>query len=126
MMPVVITIAVCVSGGIGAGLRLTVDGLINERHNFVLPLGTMIINVIGSLVLGVLIGLTISHPSAGIHRLELIAGTGVMGGFTTFSTASVEVVRLALQRRFAVAALHALGTLILSVAAATLGIVLTS
>jgi CrcB protein len=110
-----------VAGGVGAVLRFVVDGLVRERLGSRLPWGTALINVSGSLLLGLLTGLvTRGMPP----ELLLVLGTGVLGGYTTFSTASVDVVRLVQQRRIGASLLYGAGVLVLSVAAAALGFAL--
>ena len=79
-------------------LRFVVDGLVRTRLGARLPWGTAIINVSGSFLLGLLTGLaTRGMP----QEVLVVAGTGLLGGYTTFSTASVETVRLLQQRRIA-------------------------
>jgi CrcB protein len=86
------------------------------------PWATIIINVTGSLLLGVLAGLVIfdGAPSS----LQQIVGTGFCGGYTTFSTASFETVRLAQQRHSVKALANAVGSLLASVAACIAGLLL--
>lgn len=93
--------AVCVAGGLGAALRFVVDGLVRQRVRATFPFGTAVINLSGSLVLGLLTGLTLSSVVS--PTWVLVAGTGLMGGYTTFSTASVETMRLLQERRYALA-----------------------
>ena len=65
-------LGVCVAGGLGAGLRFLVDGLIAERHALPVPVGTLIINIAGSLLLGLLTGaLTAGHPVLAIFGVGL-------------------------------------------------------
>ena len=85
-----------------------------------MPWGTILINVSGSLVLGFLTGLTAGRLLP--ETWHLIIGTGFLGGYTTFSTASVETVRLAQERRWAASLANALGTLALATGAAGLGL----
>ena len=113
-------VVVALAGGLGAALRLVVDGLVQTRVRTALPVGTLLINVVGSLVLGLLTGLTLALwlPEA----WHLVLGGGLMGGFTTFSTASYETVRLARDRRSLAALANGLGMLVVSVACAFLGL----
>jgi CrcB protein len=104
-----------VAGGLGAGTRFSLDAWVRPRVSDQLPWSTFLINVSGSLLLGLIVGL-----GAG-STWHTIAGTGFLGGYTTFSTASVETVHLALDRRYGAATVNALGMLLLSVAAAALG-----
>lgn len=80
---------VSVAGGVGALARFAADGWLQRYAKTSLPAGTLTINLIGSLLLGFLHG----YEPAGTIWLALL-GTGFCGGFTTFSTASVESVRL--------------------------------
>jgi len=112
---------VAVGGGVGAALRFLLDGLVKARVSG-FPLGTVVINVSGSLVLGLLTGL----GQAGTFPLPAVAilGTGMMGGYTTFSTASVETVQLLRSGKTRLAVLNGLGMLVVSVGAAALGLLL--
>ncbi|SBN63853.1 CrcB protein [Curtobacterium sp. 9128] len=112
---------VAVGGGVGAALRFLLDGLVKARVSG-FPLGTVVINVSGSLVLGLLTGL----GQAGTLALPAVAilGTGMMGGYTTFSTASVETVQLLRSGKTRLAVLNGLGMLVVSVGAAALGLLL--
>jgi CrcB protein len=111
---------ICLAGGVGSALRLLVDGAIRARVGAAYPVGTTVINVTGSLGLGLLTG---AAAHAGLpHDLLLILGGGLLGGYTTFSTASLETVRLAQAGRIGAALANGLGTLVVSVAAAGLGI----
>ncbi|MCV2396252.1 CrcB family protein [Actinotalea sp. M2MS4P-6] len=111
---------VALGGGLGAGSRFVVDGLIRARSSRPLPVATMTINVVGSLLLGLLTGLVVFHHVAG--PWITIATTGFCGGFTTFSTAMVEAVRLVQVGELRAAATSVLGTLVAGVGAAALGV----
>jgi CrcB protein len=110
---------ICLAGGIGAALRLVLDSLIRTRLKTTYPIGTTIINVTGSLLLGLLTGLTAGQFLQ--QPFQLIMGTGLLGGYTTFSAASFETVRLLEDRQYLAAALNSLGMLISCTAAAALG-----
>lgn len=120
---------VALAGGVGAVVRFVADAAVARRvarsrfAGWGLPLGTVAINVSGSLLLGLLSGFVIAH--AGPTSLAAVAGTGFCGGYTTFSTASVEGARLARDgdRR---AAVHAGGMLLAGVVAAVVGLWLGS
>ena len=77
-------------------------------------LGSWVVNVVGSFLLGMVVG-----SLQGVTALVL--GTGFLGGFTTFSTFTLESARLAHERRLGAAAMLALSGLVTSVAAAALG-----
>ncbi|MBN9326456.1 MAG: hypothetical protein BGO38_03520 [Cellulomonas sp. 73-145] len=120
MIPVLLALA----GGLGAATRFVVDGVVGRHNRLPFPLGTVVINVSGALLLGALTGLAMRYP--GLSDEKVVLGTGFLGGYTTFSTASVEAVRLATGSRPAVeAVLHAVGMALLGLAAAGLGLWLT-
>lgn len=124
MTTALVFVAIALAGGVGAALRFVVDGVVRPRVSAGFPVSTAVINVSGSLGLGLLTGLA-AH--AGLpHPVLLIAGGGLLGGYTTFSTASVETVRLAQQGRVGAALANGLGVLVLAVAAAALGLWLGS
>jgi len=119
MTGAVTALLICIAGGIGAALRLVLDGLIRARVHSTYPLATTVINLTGSLVLGLLTGLATSQVVP--HQWQLIVGVGLLGGYTTFSTASFETVRLIEDRRYVAAAFNGLGMLIAGTGAAALG-----
>jgi CrcB protein len=86
---VVIAVLVAACGGLGAVARFGVDGLVQGRVAGSYPLGTLIVNLTGSALLGLLAGL---HAS---HDLLLVAGTATLGSYTTFSTWMLEAHRAA-------------------------------
>ena len=123
MSGAVLTAWVAGAGAAGALARFVLDGAVKARWATAFPLGTLLINVTGSLLLGVLTGLVLFHGEPSTVRT--IAGTGFCGGYTTFSTASFETVRLAQQGRTGLAALNAIGTLGVTVLAGAAGLLLT-
>lgn len=119
-MEALVFAGMCVAGGVGASARFAVDGLIKDRFRPPFPVATTAINVTGSLILGILTG---AAAQVGLPReWLLIAGGGLLGGYTTFSTASFETIRLAQERRYVVAVANGVGMLLLAVAAAGLGL----
>ena len=112
-------VLICVAGGVGAALRLILDGAIRARTTSSYPLGTTVINVTGSFLLGLITGLATSQLLP--LPWQLMIGTGFLGGYTTFSTASFETVRLIEDRRYVAAALNGLGMLLICTAAAAFG-----
>lgn len=114
-MNVLLLLGVAVAGGAGAGLRYAVDRLV-PSHRF--PFGILIVNVTGSFVLGVVTG----AGTALAPEVALVLGVGLLGGYTTFSTVSVETVLLAERRQWREATLNLLGTLVLAAGAAAGGI----
>ena len=110
------------AGGLGAGTRFMVDGLVRSRFRTALPVGTIAINITGSFLLGLVAGAVIVHAAP--VELQAIAGTGFLGGYTTFSTASFETVRLIQSRRTGFALLNSVGTAAAAVGAAAAGLAL--
>ncbi|UXM90474.1 fluoride efflux transporter CrcB [Paenarthrobacter sp. JL.01a] len=108
------------AGGVGAAARFLVDGLIRTKVKTALPWGTILINVSGSLVLGFMAGLMMRGEAP--ESLYLVLGTGFLGGYTTFSTASLETIRLVQSGRTGLALLNGLGSMVASVAAAAAGV----
>lgn len=85
-------VMMALAGGLGAVARFVADGWIKHHWRTRFPVGTLMINVLGSYALGLLVGLNATGTiGAG---WVLVLGAGLLGGFTTMSTASVEVVRL--------------------------------
>ena len=109
---------IAAAGGVGAVARFVWDGHLRSRATDY-PVGTAIINLTGSLLLGFVTGLALSQLLSAPWALVL--GTGFLGGYTTFSTASVETVRLAQERRRLAALLNGLGLLVASVVLAGIG-----
>ena len=119
-MTPLIFIALALAGGIGTAARMLLDGIIKSLVSSGIPWGTIVINVSGSLVLGLLTGLASDQVLP--ESWHLVIGTGFLGGYTTFSTASFETVRLIQDRRWAFSLFNCLGTLVLATAAAGLGL----
>lgn len=85
-------VLVLLGGAVGAPLRYLTDLFVQSRHDSVLPWGTLVVNVSGSLVLGV-VAAAVSRGGAPAWVLTLV-GTGFCGALTTFSTFGFETVRL--------------------------------
>jgi fluoride exporter len=110
---------ICVAGGLGATLRLILDGMVRGLISSSYPVGTTVINVTGSFLLGLVTGLATSPLMP--HQWQLVVSSGFLGGYTTFSTASFETVRLIEDRRYVAAAFNGLGMLLICTAAAAIG-----
>ncbi|GAA1999131.1 CrcB family protein [Microbacterium ulmi] len=110
-------LAAVVAGGAGAGLRYVVDALVMRGRKGAFPVGILLVNVSGAFALGVLTGL-----GGVVGDWITIAGVGLLGGYTTFSTVSVETALLAERRRRGWAWANLVGTLVLAVAAAAAGL----
>lgn len=120
-------LVVAVGGGLGAAARFMVDGEIRTRHNGGFPWGTFVVNVTGSFLIGLFAMLfftltDLGVPSSTARLLQLALVVGLCGGYTTFSTSTVESVRLAQSGRMRLALANSLGTLMVTVTAAGLGL----
>jgi CrcB protein len=116
--------AFAVACSLGAVARYLVDGWVQGRVAQAFPWGIWVVNVSGSLLLGILVGLN-QHAHLGGVPLT-IAGTGFCGAYTTFSTLAVQTVELAEEGRSSNAVLNALGSLLSGLVAAAAGLWLGS
>ena len=117
-----VALLVATAGGAGAVLRALLIHHLGLRRADPLPAGTMAVNASGSLVLGVVTGLSLYH-GLGSHVLAVI-GVGLCGGYTTWSTASWETIHLLHTGHRTEAVVYTLGSLAVCVAAAAAGIAL--
>lgn len=108
----------------GAVTRFLVDEALSQRAGGAFPWGTLVINVTGCFLLGVLTGLALYHafPKAP----KVILGTGFCGAYTTFSTFSYETVRLLEEGAVSTALRNVAASLLAGAAAAALGMALTA
>jgi CrcB protein len=102
-------------GGLGALLRFFVDGLVAARVGCDFPLGTFVVNMSGSAILGLLVGLGVTGDGL------VLAGTATLGSYTTFSTWMLESQRLVEEGEFAVAGANVLLSLGVGLGALALG-----
>jgi CrcB protein len=115
----VLILEIALAGAIGAVARFLLDGRIQEGTSSDHPVGTLVINVSGSLLLGFLTGLTLYHAFPGTPKTVL--GTGFCGGYTTFSTYAYETVQLTERRNYAGAARYFTASFVLPLLAAAAG-----
>lgn len=105
------------AGGLGSVLRFLLDRAVTRATHGDRPLGTLAVNVVGSLLIGVAGGIALSPAAA------IVVGTGAIGGFTTFSTWMLETLELAHRggREVAWAVANVVGSVVLGVGAVLLG-----
>ncbi len=115
-----LALLVAAAGGAGALLRALFIHHLGLRRSDPLPVGTLVVNASGSLLLGVLTGLSLYH-GLGPHVLAVV-GIGLCGGYTTWSTASWETIHLLHTGHRTDAIVYTLSSLALCLVAATAGI----
>jgi CrcB protein len=110
-------------GFLGANARYWLGGWVQERLGATFPWQTMLINISGSLLIGLFMGLSgglIWNPN-----WRLFVALGILGGYTTFSTFGYEAVVMLQQKEYSRALFYIEGSALLSVLGAWLGIVLS-
>lgn len=114
---------VTLGGTAGTLARYLLDTLIGDVAE--LPLGIFIVNISGAFLLGVLIEtLALRGPDSGRrHDLRLLLGTGLLGGYTTYSLLATDIARLLMDQRVWEAAGYGLATVVVGAAASWAGIV---
>jgi CrcB protein len=117
-------LAILAGGGIGSVLRYIVTVGVTQRFGPGFPWGTFLINVTGSLVIGVVFELSQTRAIGMSPALRLFLMTGILGGYTTFSTFSLDLLLLFSERAAAAAMLYAGASVVLGLAAAFAGVVL--
>jgi fluoride exporter len=120
----VLALFVAGAGGLGAVLRALVIHHVARRWPDPLPFGTLLVNASGSLLLGFLTGLSLYH-GFGPHDLD-VAGIGLCGGYTTWSTVSWETLHLIRNGHRPEALVYTVGGLALCLAVAVAGIALAA
>lgn len=114
---------IALGGGAGSALRYVVDLAVSSRWRRTFPLATFLINLSGSLALGLLVGWLYAGVAGSEHSPAVaLIGTGLLGGYTTFSTASFDAVRLARGGHLVMALAYAVGTMLGTIAAAVMGL----
>lgn len=118
---------VAVGGGLGGVARFWVSGMVARRWGETFPWGTLVVNVTGSGAVGVLAALLLEPTSHASSGLPLWAGlvVGLLGSFTTVSAFSLQTLALLRDGEPGRAALNVMASLVLCLAAATLGYALT-
>lgn len=106
---------VALGAAIGAPTRYFTDRFLQARRASDFPWGTFVVNALGSLILGGIVGAGVTGGIAAV------VGTGFCGALTTYSTFSFETVRLLQARSLGLAALNVVGSLAVSLGAASLG-----
>lgn len=109
---------VAAGGAAGAVARYGLGVQASRAFGPAWPYGTLIANVLGGLLMGLLAG----SIWGGQERMRLLLGVGMLGGFTTFSAFSLETARMIEDRAYGQAGLYAAGSVVLSVVALFAGL----
>jgi CrcB protein len=112
---VLVVLGVGVLGGVGAIARFLLDGAVAGRLGRAFPYGTLVVNLLGSFLLGMLVGAALSGDA---YR---VVGSGLIGAFTTFSTWALESHRLGEDGRLRLGILNFAVSLVLGVGTAWAG-----
>ncbi|CAM5635070.1 putative fluoride ion transporter CrcB 2 [Streptomyces spiroverticillatus] len=110
---------VVLGGAVGAPLRYLTDRAVQSRHDSGFPWGTLTVNAVGSVVLGVVTGAV--AVGAASDSVQLLVGTGLCGALTTYSTFSYETLRLAETGRRFLAGANAAVSVLVALGGVTLG-----
>lgn len=114
-------VIVFVGAGIGGALRFALGGWITERWGASFPWHTLVINVTGAFLLGLLVALSAGRSIGSDSAARLFLGVGILGGFTTFSALAYESVALFEQGLLVQGAANLFGSAVLGVIAVIAG-----
>lgn len=113
---------VALGSAVGGAARVAISTLLQQRAGTAFPIGTLVVNITGSLVVGFVLRYALGTPAISAETRALLA-TGFCGGYTTFSTFSYETIKLLEDGDYRRAALYAVLSVGLSLAATLAGMV---
>lgn len=114
---------VAIGGALGSMARYGTGVLVGKAWSASFPLGTMLINIVGSLAMGLFIGYLVRTTPAWQADARLFVAVGVLGGFTTFSSLSLDAVSMLERGELGLALFYVLGSVIIGIAALFAGLV---
>jgi CrcB protein len=114
-----VILLVALGGAVGSVARYLMASSIQTATGWDFPLGTVLVNILGCFLIGILYVLLVARPDPR-HDLRALLMVGVMGGFTTFSSFSLETVTMAMNGNYTGATLN----VVISVAACLVGTIL--
>jgi len=117
-------LGVAIAGALGAPARYLVERAVSMRTGRRFPWGTFVVNATGSFALGFITGLALYHGLSTAPKA--VVGTGFVGAYTTFSTYAYETVDVGARTTARLASAYAIGSIVVGVAAATVGLVLAA
>lgn len=112
----------CAGGAIGAGARFALSQWLAAKGWGAWPWATLVVNVTGSLLMGLVAGMLAARASAFGTELRIFLATGILGGYTTFSAFSLEVWQLAERGDTGAAAAYVAASVVLSIAGLGIGL----
>lgn len=115
---------VAAGGAVGAAARYLAGGWMLRLLGGGWPWGTLAVNILGGLAMGVLVATLAARGGADQERWRLLLGVGVLGGFTTFSAFSLEVARMIERREWLGAFAYSTVSVVASTAALFAGLLL--
>ncbi len=115
---------VTIGAGLGGGLRYFISNLASKQFPIYFPFGTLLVNALGSLILGILI-FGFDDKELLSSNMKLLLGVGFCGGLTTFSTFSLETINLLRDTQFLFAGLNIFLNLITTLAGIYLAYIIT-
>ncbi|MHA7772417.1 fluoride efflux transporter CrcB [Roseibium sp. M-1] len=115
---------VMLGGGFGAGGRHLVSLMALRLFGPGFPVGTLTVNVVGSLVMGLFIGWLVKHETGNLQDLRYLVATGFLGGFTTFSAFSLDTSVLWERGDTHLAMIYILASVVLSILAVFAGLMI--
>jgi CrcB protein len=115
-------LGVAVAGALGAVVRYLVDRAVQRRSYAVFPFGTLIVNVSGSFLAGLVLGLVLYHGLASAPATVIVIG--FLGAYTTLSTFSFESVRLVESGAVLLGLANVVGSIVAGLLAAGAGLAL--
>ena len=116
---------VCLGSGVGGVARFTLVNFIHKLFGKAFPYGTLTVNCLGSFLIGILFAILFSKTNDITQALFLLVIVGFLGGFTTFSTFSIETMYLFIDEKFYLAFLNVFLSIILCLSFTGLGIYLS-
>lgn len=109
-----------IGGALGAMARLAIGGLVGALPNG-FPLSTFLINIAGSLAMGLLVGVLAKTTPQFQNEIRLFVAVGVFGGFTTFSSFSLDAITMIERGDVLLAAAYVFGSVLFGIAGLWIG-----
>ena len=126
LSPLVATLHVALGGAVGAVLRYQAGRAMTHWLGAPIvsafPFATLAVNAVGSLLMGVLAGWLVHHGNESSEQMRLLLGVGVLGGFTTFSAFSLEMVLMIERGQYLFASLYAVLSFALGITGLMVGL----